>query len=177
MSKRKKLTAYLAGAMEAAANLGAGWRIEITPFLEGLGLEVLNPCEFEPHQLSGLRPNRLPDFYTDGLTGEKRKPNHWHEMKNAVEPNLYSRFVKYMQRIIRYDINLVKEGTDILIVFWDENAGKGAGTHAEMTVAHLNNIPVYCVADCDIPAWLKATCSEIFLDFDALKAQLTEDFE
>ena len=73
MGKKKKLTAYLAGALEAAADLGAGWRTEITPFLEEQGFEVLNPWEFEPFQLKGLQPNRLPEFYTDGLSGKKSR--------------------------------------------------------------------------------------------------------
>ena len=174
--KKRKLTVYLAGAMEASADLGSGWRSEISPFLESLNFEVLNPCNFEPHQLKGLQPNRLPEYYTDNLTCKQIKPKHWHELKNASEKHLYDRFLKYMRRIVQYDMNLVNNGTNVLIVLWNEEAAKGAGTHAEVTAAYLKNIPIYCVAECDIPAWLKACMSEICLDFEALKATLTEDF-
>ena len=174
-AKKRKLKAYLIGAMEAAENLGAGWREDITPFLESLGFDVLNPCEFEPEQLKDLRPNRLPKFYTD-LSGKKVKPKHWHDLKNASEPHLYDRFVRYMRRIIRYDINIVRKEMDIGIVFWDKAAGLGAGSHAEMTEAFMLDKPVYCIAKSDVPAWLKACCTDIVLSFDDLKTRLTEDF-
>ena len=172
--KTRKLTCYLAGAMEAAENLGSGWRDKITPFLKTLNLDVLNPCEFEPQQLKGLRPNRLPDYFMDGT--KKVYLTHWHELKNASEPQLYNRFLKYMRRIINYDIGLVENNTDLVIVLWDKAASKGAGTHAELTAAFRHNIPVYCVATSDIPAWAKACCTDIFLTFEALQEKLKEDF-
>jgi len=175
-NRKNKLTTYLCGAMEAAKNLGAGWRAEITPFLEELGLEVLNPVEFEPHQLKGLQPNRLPEFYTD-FHGNQVKPEYWHELKNAQEKHLYKRFLKYMRRIIQYDMRLVRNEVDFIIVLWDKNAAKGAGTHAEMTEGFLQNLPIYCVAKSDIPAWAKATCTEIFLSFDELRDFLKEEFD
>ena len=36
---------YLVGAMDRVPDAGAGWREDITPFLEGMGVTVLNPCE------------------------------------------------------------------------------------------------------------------------------------
>jgi hypothetical protein len=172
---RSKLSVYLAGAMENANKLGAGWRKDLTPFLESLDLTVLNPCEFEPHQLKGLQPNRLPEYYTD-FEGNQVKPKYWHELKNAKERHLYNRFLKYMRRIIHYDMRLVAK-VDYVVVLWDEATSKGAGTHAELTEAFLNNIPVYCVALTDIPAWCKACCTEIFLDFESLKEFLKEEFD
>lgn len=176
MNANKKLVVYLAGAMENAKDLGAGWRNKLTPFLKELNLDVLDPCEFEPEQLKGLKPNRLPEFYTD-LAGKKIKPTHWHELKNASESHLYRRFLKYMQRIIKYDIKIVRHFSDYVIVFWDESTRKGAGTHAELTAAFLASVPVYCVADCDMPAWAKACCSEIFLNFEELKEFLRDEFD
>lgn len=172
----KSLTIYLAGAMENADNLGADWRSTITPFLNKLGLKVLNPCEFEAEQLKGLQPNRLPEYFTD-LHGNKIKPKYWHDLKNASEPNLYSRFLKYMRRIIHYDISLVEREVDFVICLWNQDTGKGAGTHSELTTAFLKNIPIYCVATCNMPAWAKACCSEIFLTFDSLKKFLLTEFE
>jgi len=64
-----------------------------------------------------------------------------------------------------------------MIVLWNEAASKGAGTHAEITEAFLSNIPVYCVAESDIPAWAKACCTEIFLDFSSLKEFLKQEFD
>ena len=36
---------YLAGAMDRVDDGGVGWRNEITPELEALGVTVLNPCD------------------------------------------------------------------------------------------------------------------------------------
>jgi len=171
-----KQNVYLAGAMESAENLGAGWRKELTPFLENLNFNVLDPCEFEPHQLKGLQPNRLPDYYTDGLSGNKIKCYHWHQLKNAEEAHLKERFLKYMRRIIEYDCDIVQTQTNLIIVLWDEAAGKGAGTHSELTLGYLNNIPILCVATTDMPAWAKACCSNIFLDFDSLKEFIENNY-
>lgn len=172
----KKLKVYLAGAMEHAKLEGAGWRIKITPLLEKLGLEVLNPCLFEPEQLKNLRPARLPEYYTD-LSGNKIKPIKWHMLKDAKEPNLYARFLKYMHRIIRFDINIVENVCDIVIVYWDKETGRGAGTHSELTAAFLKNKPIYCVTDTSMPAWAKACCTEIFLTFDALEEFLKDEYD
>ena len=174
MNTKHKLTVYLAGAMEAAENLGAGWRDKITPFFEKLDIDILNPCQFEPLQLCGLRPNRLPS--TDIQLGKKVKIKHWHDLKNSDDPILYDRFLKYMRRIINYDIKLVKNHTDFIVVYWDENTNKGAGTHAELTFAFMQNIPVYCVAHANMPAWSRACCSEIFMTFEALEDFLTDEY-
>lgn len=37
-------TTYLVGAMDRTTDNGEGWRNNITPFLEDLGIIVLNPC-------------------------------------------------------------------------------------------------------------------------------------
>lgn len=176
MDTKKKLVVYLAGAMEQAEDLGAGWRTAITPFLEKLNLDILNPCEFEPLQLKGLQPNRLPEYFTN-INGERIKPRHWHELKNAQESSLYNRFLKYMKRIIQYDIKMIRHQVDCVVVYWTKDTAKGAGTHAELTEAFLRNIPVYCVANTDVPAWTKACCTEIFLTFDDLKKFLIDEFE
>ena len=174
MPKDKKLKVYLCGSIEASPDGGKGWRVELTPFLESLGLEVLDPCVLENDKLKNFQPNRLPDYYTD-LDGKKIKVLHWHQLKNSKETHLYDRFLKYMRRIIKYDLKLV-EDADYLIVYWDEKTGKGAGSHSEVTWAFMKNIPVYCVASVDIPAWGKACMQKICLTFDDLKKFLQEEF-
>lgn len=172
---KQKLSIYLAGGMEASNNLGAQWRENITPLLEELGLEVLNPVLFEPKQLKGLQPRKLPEFCTND-EGKKVKVSHWHDLKNATEPHLYGRFLKYMRRIIKYDINIVRNETDSVICYWSETTAKGAGTHAELTEAFLSNKEVYCVAHANMPAWAKACCTEIFKTFEELREFLTSEF-
>ena len=43
MCRLKGQRVYLAGAMDRALDRGIGWRNEITPFLENLGVTVFNP--------------------------------------------------------------------------------------------------------------------------------------
>ena len=38
---------YLAGAMDRVKDGGIGWRNDITPFLEDMGVVVLDPCKKE----------------------------------------------------------------------------------------------------------------------------------
>nr|VFK64669.1 MAG: hypothetical protein BECKTUN1418D_GA0071000_12791 [Candidatus Kentron sp. TUN] len=135
MKKKEKLSVYLVGAIEAEKDLGAAWRDALTPFLEDLDLEVLDPVNSEPMQLKGSDIKRLPEHYTD-LYGEKHKPKHWHELKNAAEPHLYARFIRHMRNIIKYDIDVVQNKSDFLICYWTETTSRGAGTHSELTYAH-----------------------------------------
>lgn len=171
---RKKITIYLAGAMESAKDLGMQWRNKTTKELEIYDVEVLNPCLFEPEQLKGLHVKRLPEYFTHKKTGEKVKLEHWHQLKMAAEPHLFKRFMKYMRRIIRYDINLLSE-TSYVICYWDEHTGKGAGTHAELTYAFMQHIPVYCVAPIVMPGWAVGCCTEIFDNFEELYKFLEEE--
>jgi nucleoside 2-deoxyribosyltransferase len=171
-----KLRVYAAGSMEHAVNLGAGWRDNLTSYMKGLNIEVLNPCLFEEQQLKGLHPGRLPAEITNRFTGEKFTPKHWHELKMAQEPKFFQRFLRYMHRIIRYDINLLIDDADFVVCLWDLNASKGAGTHAELTTAFLHNKPVYCVETTPMPAWALGCCTKVFKNFEELYEFLDEEF-
>jgi nucleoside 2-deoxyribosyltransferase len=143
----------------------AQWREELTPFLIKLGFSVLNPYKLEPLQLKGLRPGRRPKGY-----------DHWCQFGDSGDPYLEARFLKYMRKIIRFDINLVRKDADFLVVYWDEACKTGAGTHAEMTVAFMSDKPIYCVAAAKMPAWARGCCEEVFTTFDELKAFLKDEF-
>lgn len=162
---KKKLSIYLAGGMEKAEGLGAEWREAVTPFLEDLGLRVLNPVEFEPEQLKGLFPKRLPEGYS-----------HWHELRHAKEVHLIERFKKYMRRIVNYDMSVVKNESDFVLCLWNDSAASGAGTHAELTMAFLHNKPVYCLEINSLPAWAYACCSHIRSSWEDLYALLAQEF-
>lgn len=167
MSARRSLkpAVYLAGRMNRNNPADVQWRKELTPFLEELGFDILDPCDLEPAQLQGLRPNRLPE-------GVK----HWHELRNSTDPAQVARFVKYMRRIIKFDLNIVKNITDIVIVLWDEGCRSGAGTHSEITVAFDVGKLVYCVATAELPAWAFGCCQEIFKSFDELKTFMKKEY-
>lgn len=169
---RKKLKIYLAGSIEGATDLGKGWRKTLTPFLESLGFEVLDPCLFEPHQLKGLRPGRLPEGY-----------HHWHQLKSAEDRNLVERFYRYMIRIINYDASVVENEADSLVVYWDLPAARGAGTHSEIMLAQRKHKAIYLVQGMefkDIPGWVlgcvRDTGGEVFQTFEELKEYFKKEF-
>lgn len=159
-----KAKAYLAGRMGTNPH-DREWRKKITPFLEELGFEVLDPYVMEPLQLAGLRPGRLPD----GI-------EHWYQLRDSDDPQHIERFMKYMRRIIHYDIHLVQNEADVVIVYWDKGCRNGAGTHSEMTSAYLAGKSVLCVMKHRLPAWARGCCEEVFESFDSLKKFLQDEY-
>lgn len=177
MPKCTKPAVYLAGGMENAKNLGAGWRSEITPALETLGFEILDPCKFEPQQLKGLKTSVLPKELPDAK-GKPMQPTHWHHLKYADrKTSSYKRFQNYMRRIIQYDLRVLDEEVDIVVCNWTKSTAKGAGTHSELTWAFMNNTPVYLVLDdgVDLPGWAHGCCTQIFDNFQDLLRVLEEE--
>lgn len=160
----KKLKVYLAGRMSGDISTKQ-WREDLTPVLESLNFQVFNPFKFEPLQLKGLKLNMLPPGF-----------NHWYELRDSEKPAHVERFNKYMRRIIRFDINMIKNEMDLVIVQWDKECRTGAGTHSELTTAFLEDIPVYCVNLDRIPAWAQACCDKIFTNFQDLETFLRKEY-
>ena len=173
----KKLKCYLAGAMEACKDLGAGWRATLTPLLEKLNIDVLDPFALECGKLKEFRPNSKLKPYDHWRTDETIKPHYWHQLKNApLGSRLRNRFTTYMNAIKQFDLDIVKNKCDMVIVLWDENAMKGAGTHAELEAAFSVNKPIYAVCKCDLPAWLASNITVEFKDFADLMVFLNEEY-
>jgi len=176
ITEEDQLTIYLAGGMENSKNLGAGWRSKLTPKLEAMGIKVLNPVEFEQEQLKGLKIKMLPEKFRS-VEGKLIRPKHWHQLKMAPrDSHLYRRFQRYMQNIIRYDMHVVQECTDFVVCYWNENTGKGAGTHSELTTAFMNDIPVYVVLEkgVQLPGWSHGCATKIYDNFEDLMVKLNK---
>jgi hypothetical protein len=140
---------YLAGSIEYSPDLGKVWRAQITPVLEGMGHDVYNPAEDELKNLSEVEA---------------------HEFRSWKKNDL-PRFRRTVQKIIAYDLDLIEHRCDAIICYWDEHAGRGAGTQGELTFAHRLGIPVYLV--CGMPAeqisgWLLGCATEVFASFEEL---------
>ena len=134
---------YLAGAIEYSPDLGKGWRAAIKPALQALGHDFYDPAEDELKNLTET---------------EAREFRQW---KTADLP----RFRRTVQKIIAYDLDLIEHRCDAVICYWDQYAGRGAGTQGELTFAHRMGIPVYLV--CAVPVeqisgWLLGCATEIF---------------
>ena len=116
------MKAYLSGAMEFAIDEGAGWRIDITNWLvKHLNHSVYNPVE-ESQSLV-----------------KKNGAENYREWKNS-DPKKYADFIRIC---VDRDIDIVRNHSDYIICLWDENVLKGAGTHAEVTIAYDCKKPVF----------------------------------
>lgn len=179
----KKIRIYLVGGMERDTSGGAEWRAKWSEELEKRGYEVLNPCFFEPEQLKGLHPKRLPASF-EAFDGSVVEPVHWHQLKLAKRGSAaLRRFKKYMRRIRNYDIKrIVEQEADCILCYWTEATGKGGGSHCECDKAFEINKPVYIIRSrdknnkwVDIPAWIVGASSEIFESFEEFLQYLDDE--
>src|SRR5256885_5824249 len=138
---------YLAGSIEYSPDLGKGWRAEIAPALKALGHETYDPAEDEMKNLT---------------EAEAREFRKWKQSD-------LQRFRRTIQKIIAYDLDLIEHRADAIVCYWDQHAGRGAGTQGELTFAHRMGIPVYLI--CGIPVeqisgWLLGCATEVLCSFD-----------
>ena len=157
-SSNGSLTVYLAGAIEYAPDNGCAWREELTRFLEGeLGHAVFNPCLEENHVLT-------PEEF-----------RHFRTWKRTDLP----RFRQTVRKIIHTDLHTLLNRIDYIVCLWDEYVLQGAGTHGELTLAFWHGIPVYMVSHIPVEqmsSWIIGCTTELFTDFEALKAFLRQQY-
>ncbi len=140
---------YLSGAMEFARDHGRDWRRELTPFLLSLGHEVYDPAADE-------RKN---------LTDEEMPFRSW----KTSDP---AKFAAVVRKIIHWDLDIVEKKAGCVICFWNANAGRGAGTQAEVTSAFRAGKPVYLVTQlerAEISGWMLACATRVFGSFEELR--------
>ena len=156
--KIETMIAYLSGAMEFANDEGAGWRKEVTYWLgKTLGHSVFNPV---------LESEKLVKKY-----GAKSYRD-WKESD-------IQKYTNFIRLCVDRDIDIVRNKCDYLICLWDESVMKGAGTHAEVTIAYESNKPVYLINKLSIDnlsGWIMACSTKIFTDFEPLKIFLSEEY-
>jgi len=145
---------YLAGSIEYSPDLGKGWRAELKPALAALGHEFYDPAEDELKNLTEIEASEFRAWKATDL----------------------KRFRQTIQKIIAYDLDLIEHRCDAVICYWDQYAGRGAGTQGELTFAHRKEIPVYLV--CGMPieqvsGWLLGCATEVFTSFHELQEFLS----
>ena len=138
---------YLAGAIEYSPDFGKAWRAQVTPMLEALGHEVYDPAEDEQKNLTDSEVRGFRKWKTSDL----------------------QRFQQTVRKIIAYDLDLIEHRCGAIVCYWDEHAGRGAGTQGELTFAHRLGIPVYLI--CGVPVeqvsgWLLGCATEVFASFE-----------
>src|SRR3954468_4879525 len=145
------MRAYLSGAIEYSPDRGRAWRASITPFLQSLDHSVYDPAHDEKKNLTDDEIASFRAWKTADL----------------------ARFQQTIRKIIAWDLDWIEQRTDFIICYWDEHVLKGAGTQAELTLAHRLDIPVYLVAAMPverISGWILGCSTEIFSSFDQLQS-------
>lgn len=137
-SRLKGLKAYLAGTMEFAPDDGVGWRKNITPFLEELGIIVLDPTD---------RPCRLS--FATSATEELDM------VKGIRSTGDFDKLASYVQEVVHQDLRMV-DLSDILIVYIDASV-PSVGTIDEFVTACNQRKPIFLFCKQGkkgVPIWL-----------------------
>ena len=83
------------------------------------------------------------------------------------------RFQQTLRKIIAYDLDHIENKTDIIVCYWDQYSQRGAGTQAELTMAHRLGIPVYLVAAMpivEVSGWILGCSTRVFGSFEEWKS-------
>jgi len=121
MNRLKNQRVYLAGAMDRVKDRGNGWRDNITPFLEDLGVVVFNPIK---------KPS---------IVGKEDSETHKLKIKLKKEQN-YKDLSALMKTIRSVDLRLV-DISDFLIVNLDLDIHP-CGTYEEIFWANRQKKPI-----------------------------------
>ena len=146
---------YLSGAMDKIKDYGAEWRDELSPFLERMGIIVLNPCKKPIHIINEME-NR-----------ERRT-----KLKLAKEYKILAEETKTVRDI---DLRMVNM-SDFLILRLDTSVHT-CGTYEEISWARKADKPilVWCLQEkMGLPEWLWGMIpySHIFDTKEELKSYL-----
>jgi len=146
---------YLSGAIEYAPDQGKGWRAAMTPLLLSLGHQVYDPAQDEQKNLTDAERCQFRGWKSSDL----------------------ERFQATLRKIIAWDLDWIEMKCNGVIAFWDEHAQRGAGSGAELSLAHRRGIPVYLVAGLpveQISGWILGCATKIFANFSELRAFLLQ---
>jgi nucleoside 2-deoxyribosyltransferase len=148
---------YLAGAIDRVSDKGIGWRSEITPFLEEMGLVIFNPLK---------KPSEI---------GAENDATH--KLKHDYRINgKFDELSDIMKEIRSVDLRLV-DISDFLLVNLDLNTHP-CGTYEEIFWANRQKKPIIIhmvQGKENAPDWLFGTIPHqmIFSNWDEVKNYLS----
>ncbi|MBT4148986.1 MAG: hypothetical protein HOE46_01295 [Candidatus Marinimicrobia bacterium] len=156
--KIKTMIGYLSGAMEFSNDEGAGWRNDLTLWLESnIEHKVFNPVIESENLMKSYGAESYRDWKVSNI----------------------DKYLNFIRICVDRDIEIVRNKCDYIICLWDESVLKGAGTHAEVTIAYECNKPIYLVnklPEADLSGWIMACSTKIFSDFETLKSFLLKEY-
>lgn len=149
---------YLAGAMDRVVDRGNGWRDDITPFLQDLGIVVFNPIK---------KPT---------IVGKEDAQTHKLKIKLKAEKK-YDELSEVMKVIRSVDLRLV-DISDFLIVNLDLDIHP-CGTYEEIFWANRQKKPIIVhmvQGKQSAPDWLFGTIPHemIFSSWNGIKIYLSQ---
>lgn len=155
-NRLKNQRVYLAGAMDRVPDRGNGWRDNITPFLEEIGVVVFNPIK---------KPTIL---------GQEDDTTHKLKLQLKSKEN-YDELSSLMKTIRSVDLRLV-DISDFLIVNLDLDVHP-CGTYEEIFWANRQKKPIIIhmvQGKQNTPDWLFGTVPHtmIFSSWDQIKSYL-----
>ncbi len=157
MGRLKGTAIYLAGPMDRVKDGGVGWRNDLTPFLEELGVNVLDPCKKPSSSIYAETPESRAKLF------EFRKNKQYNKIR------------KHMRPIRKIDLNMIDHST-ALIVNVDLNHYP-CGTDEEIFWANRIKRPV--ILRCEqgkhqLPLWFFAALPHemFFSTWDEVKTYL-----
>ena len=158
MNRLKMMNCYLAGPIQACADMGHGWRDEITPFIESLGVKVFNPLK--------------PMFHGTAYLNEVKRPN----MDALKDSENWEALREEVKEINKWDLRAV-DLSSFLVVNYDCNVHM-CGTYHEIFMANKQNKPVLMVTKDKkaVPLWMHGIVpmrSHCFESWEDLKSYLT----
>ena len=151
---------YLAGAIEKAPKgYAEQWRNDITPILEAMGLNVINP-----------------------IKADKKRPDLTANLPELKFTNLeeYRRIVKNF--IIQTDMDFVRSCVGgFILLLWDKYTTLGSGTISELNESGTLGIPTIVVSKIplsNIPGWaLSANYPYPVYDCSGIEDVTMDDFK
>ena len=137
LTRPKLFYTYLAGAIEADTKEGGqGWRDDITPALDKVGIYIQDPCKTEP-LVTGMSVLEAQEQF-----------NKW------IMSGNYHKFAEKFEKIVQKDIRMVHR-SDFVIVHLFPNIPT-TGTIHEMAEAWRIKRPLYLIwrdAKNKVPKW------------------------
>lgn len=157
MNRLNELTCYLSGPIDYAENNGNEWRENITPFLNNMGVKVLNPLRHS--------------FYGSHQIEEKRI-----KMKGFLEEGKFEDLHKEMKDLVHMDLRAV-DLSSFVICNYDSTIHM-CGTYEEIFHCNVQVKPVLLVHKKprrELSSWMygRFPPQHFFASWDELKTYLT----
>jgi hypothetical protein len=145
---------YLSGGMQYAKDLGSSWRVECSMRLKSMG--------YYPIDITAL--------------DKAYSATYGHPYMFLETSDLLQYKSNIRRQIVRADVELVRQHSDALIVYFDEAARRGAGTQSECQEAYDHDVPYFVVNGYpewkEVPGWIRANSTKMFSTFDELYGYL-----